>query len=370
MGMTRSHRSRTIESPVGPRIAIDGKAYINFGGSSYLGLSLSPEILEAGTAMLRRYGAGTPIPRDHGFATCAHEEVEAEGSRFFDVQAALYLASGYYFGLISMAAIKADCNAVFFDEFSHYSLREGIAATGLRSYAFRHLDAEDLAVNLKRHLLPGERPVIATDGLFPTLGHIAPLGDLAKAAAPYGGRLIVDESHSFGVLGATGRGAIEHHALSREAVLVGGSTGKAFAAAGGIILGSEDEIAKFRGTPAGRGATVGMPAAAAMCAASLRYVRLHPELLCQLRENIAYMKRGLRNMGLAIAQDVAPIIALELGDAAAMRSLKQALMSEGVHVYHSTYVGAGKGGVIRCAVFADHTAAEMDALFSALRKHL
>src|SRR5690606_31879147 len=106
---------------------------------------------------------------------------------------------------------------------------------------------------------------VATDGMFSTLGEIAPLRALWQAVQPYDGRLLVDESHSFGVLGAHGRGAVEHHDMPRSVALSGGSLGKAFGTCGGIIPASAMEVAACRGTPVGRGASAGLPAAAAMC---------------------------------------------------------------------------------------------------------
>lgn len=363
--MTDLARCGVLESAVGAQIVLSGRRYVNFGGSSYLGLSSNTEILEAGVAMLRECGAGAPLARDQCSVSRAHQSAETEATMLFDSQAALFLPGGYYFGLVSIAAVREQFNIVFFDELAHYSLREGIAASGLKSYAFRHLDAADLEAKLRAHLNASDKPLVATDGLYSTFGRIAPLDDLWQVVMPYGGRLLVDESHSFGVLGLHGRGAQEHHGIPSSSVLFGGSLSKAFGTCGGIIPASEEEVAAFRRTPVALGAGVGAPAAAAMCAASLRYVRRHPELLQCLRTNVVYMKESLRGLGVEVPDSIAPVAAFTT---ASPQALKDALMSEGIFVYHSMYLGAGVSGVIRCGIFADHTREHIDQLIDALRR--
>jgi 8-amino-7-oxononanoate synthase len=362
--------SRSWQSPVGAQIVIDGRTYVNFGGSSYLGLSANPAIIEAGIAALKDCGAGTPPPRDEQVITRPHHDVECEAASFFDCEAAHYLATGYLFGLVSVAALQTRFDAIFFDEFSHYCLHDAIAAAGLNSYAFRHLDPADLEAKLRATLGPDERPLIVTDGLFPTLGEIAPLGELWRVAAHFGGRLLVDESHSFGVLGRHGRGAGELFGLSGSAALVGGSLGKAFGTCGGIIPAAAEEVAALRRTSAGRGASGGLSAGAAMCARSLRYLREHPELLERLRNNVAYLKGGLAALGVEVTDMRVPIAAFATGSRRVMEALREQLRSEGIFVYYTHYIAAGPEGVIRCGIFADHTREHMDALLQALRRLL
>jgi 8-amino-7-oxononanoate synthase len=361
---------RSVESPVGAEVMIDGRRYINFGGSSYLGLSTHKEIAEAGAAALRSSGSGYQFARETNLASRAHQEAESVAASFFQSPGALYLASGYFFGWVAVAALRKDFRAIFFDEWAHYSLREAIAASGLPTYTYRHLDAEDLEAKLKRHLRANEKPLVVTDGLYATFGEIAPLNLLAQAMMPYGGRLMVDESHSFGVLGETGRGAREHHHLPASIALVGGSTCKALGAVGGIIPASEEEIVAFRATPAARGASMGLPASAAMCAMAIRHVHEHPELLRRLRENTAYLKSSLRRMGLNVGDSIVPIVAFTAGSDESMQALQQRLMSEGIHVFHAKYIGAGSAGVIRCGVFADHTLEHIDRLVETLSRLL
>jgi len=371
MELESSAKPLILESSVGAEIVLSGRRYVNFGGSAYLGLGSNPHILEAGIAALGKYGGGGPIPRGHAIGCGPLRDVEQSACRFFESDAALYLGGGYHFGLAAPAVLSEQYDAVFFDEFAHFALRDGIGAAELRHRSFRHLDVEDLQHQLRHHLAAGERPLVVTDGLYSTFGDIAPLDRLWQATAAYDGRLVIDESHAFGVLGATGRGALEHHGVTHTGALVGGSLAKAFGTCGGLALGSAADIQAMHSTPVVRGAAVGSPAAIAMCAASLDYVRNHPELLTRLRASTSYLKSGLRRLGLTLhGDDIAPIAAFALDSSDSTLRLHTALLAEGIFVYRSTYIGAGTTGVIRCAVFADHTQDHLGALLDALRRLL
>lgn len=368
--MSSHQQWSTLQSAVGAEVIVDGKRFINFAGSAYLGLASNTQILERGVETLRQLGSGAPLARYHRIATQAHQQVEADAAEFFGAPAAMYLASGYLFGLVALSVLKPRFTTIFFDEFAHHSLREAINASGLEQHAYHHLDPDDLRWQLAQKLPAGASPLIVTDGMYSTLGEIAPLRDLWNAVAPYGGRLLVDESHAFGVLGARGQGSAEHHGLSGSNILIGGSFGKAFGVCGGIVLGNADEVAACRATPTGRGASAGLPAAAAMCAESLRYINQNPEVLQRLRANIVYAKAALRALGLSINDEATPVAAFRSGSKESMLSLRAALKEEGVLVYHSQYIGAGTDGVIRCGLFADHTHEHIDTLVGALRKLL
>jgi 8-amino-7-oxononanoate synthase len=141
---------KTLGSAVGAEVVIDGRRYINFAGSAYLGLASRQEILDAGISVLNECGSGAPLARSYGVFTQAHQEVELQAARFFGCEAAFYVASGYYFGLVAIAALRDSCGVIFFDELAHFSLREAIAASGLRSFACRPLDAEREAAAASR----------------------------------------------------------------------------------------------------------------------------------------------------------------------------------------------------------------------------
>src|SRR5579871_4350615 len=142
---------RTLESPFGAEIVIDGARYINFAGSPYLGLSGVAEILEVGTRVLRQGGAGYQLSRHFGLVSQALQDIESEAASYFGSEAALYLNTGYLLGFALIEAVGERCSAIYFDELAHYCLRDAISVSGLQSYAFRHLDVGHLEELLKRH---------------------------------------------------------------------------------------------------------------------------------------------------------------------------------------------------------------------------
>lgn len=359
-----------IESPVGSEIVIDGRRYINFGGSSYLGLSGKSEILDAGAKSLYETGAGYQFPWFFSMATRAHQAAEQEATKYFGTSGAVYLSGGYHFAFAAMSVLRSKFASVFFDEMAHYSLREAIAASEMPSFPFKHLDPLDLELCIKTHLRAHERPLIVTDGIYGGTGEIAPLDQFFSVIKPYEGHLLVDESHSFGVLGVSGRGACEHHQIPPAITTTGGSVSKAFGASGGIIPANADDVIALRSTPVGRGASSGLAAAAAMCARSLRYAREHPDLLSRLRVNVQNIKERLRALGLEVGTTPAPVATFRAGSETTMRSIQEALMAEGIFLPHIQYKGIDSAGALRCGIFADHTEAHVDALVSGLSRHL
>jgi 7-keto-8-aminopelargonate synthetase-like enzyme len=360
-----------IESPSCAHMVADGRPFLNFGGSCYLGLSAEPELVEAGAVALHTLGSTGQLPRHYNFVLAANADAEAAARSFFEVAGAIYFATGYLFGLLAMTGLASQYDVVFADESAHYNLREGAAAAGKPVQTFRHLDAADLAQVMQRELKPGQRPLVATDGMFPTFGSVPPLAAYRQLLDPHEGWLLVDESHSFGVIGPHGRGAVEAHSVAGPRVLAGGSVGKALSAYGCLALGSADAIAALWQAPTARGAASGMSAGAAMLAASLGYVTRHPERLATLRNNVQYLKSGLRSLGLAVGDTEAPVATFVVGTADRMRALQQQLFErESIFVIYSTYVGAGPHGAIRIAAFADHDRSDLDRLLDALRRHL
>jgi 8-amino-7-oxononanoate synthase len=194
---------------------------------------------------------------------------------------------------------------------------------------------------------------------------VAPLNEYATILESYDGRMVVDEAHSFGVLGVGGRGAAEYHGV--ESVVVKATTlSKAFCAQGAIVPCYRDVAEKLRRLPPLRGANAGSPISAVVSAAALRYMRMHPKRRTRLAELTEYLRGKLRAIGTEVATSAAPIFAFRIGDRAAMQSAQKKLAERGMYVLVSNYIGSGAEGFLRCAVFADHSEADLGALTEAL----
>lgn len=280
----------------------------------------------------------------------------------------MFFAAGYLFAAIALQGLSHFYDVIFLDETAHYSIRDGAASTHKPIVWFKHKDAADLAEKMAQHLSDGKRPVVATDGMFPTYGDVPPLDLYARLIEKYDGWLVVDESHSLGAFGPNGRGIVEKFGLTRDRIIAGGSMAKAFCAYGAIAVGPQVCIDAMWQAPVARGAAGGMTAAAAMSAASLRYVAAHPEPLQKLRHIIAYTKRRMHEIGIPVENTESPNVTFSVGSPEKMRAIQKKMLDDGIYMMYSNYIGVGPEGVLRCSLFADHSEADIDRFIDALQK--
>jgi 7-keto-8-aminopelargonate synthetase-like enzyme len=359
-----------IQSVSGAHMIVDGREMLNFTGCSYLGICSEPALIEAGVEALRRYGSLGQIPRHYGALPPPYFEVEEAAARFFQSEAAMFFSQGYLFASVALQGLVDRYDLIFVDEGAHYAVKAAARAAEKPIVFYRHSDAEDLARKLRENLRPGQRPVVATDGMFPTWGNVPPLDEYWQLVQEYDGWIVVDESHSLGVFGENGRGIVEKFGVPRERVIAGGSLAKAFCAYGAIALGTKECIDALWKSPPARGAAGGMTAAAAMSAAAIKYVEEHPELLVRLRQIIAYIKGEMNAMGIPVGESESPNVTFSLGTPEDMRRIQQALLEENIYIMYSSYIGAPAGGVLRLSLFADHSEEDIDRFLAALKRHM
>lgn len=377
-------RSPVLQSPPGPRVIIDGREYLYFAGTSYLGLAGRAEIIEASCEAVRRYGVHSATSRT-GFGnnpvTLAVEDLAAQ---FFGTEDAFYFVSGYVGNHILIRTLSGKFEAVFIDELAHYSLHEAARFAGLPVIPFRHRDPEDLRQRLAQSVGKGQRPLLMTDGVFPMTGALAPIDEYARVLQEYApAAILIDDAHGIGVLGEHGRGTLEHLNLWSKkangtieegglALCLCGTMSKAIGGFGGIIMGSRPFVERARSSSHYfDGASAPPSAAAGATAKALELVMREPELRQRLRENARRMRRHLRELGLAVDDWPTPNIGIQIGTAGAMRRIHEELRTRGILVpYIANYAGAGKEGLLRIAVFATHTDEMIDQLLAELQKVL
>ncbi|BBE35298.1 8-amino-7-oxononanoate synthase [Sphingosinicella microcystinivorans] len=359
-----------ILSPSAAVINLDGREVLSFAGCSYLGLAAVPELLQAGAKALVDQGATAQLARHYHAQSPANIDAEAEARRFFGTSGAMYFGGGYLFAIIALAGIAADYDVAILDETAHFCIFDGARAAQKEICTFKHCDPDDLERAVSATVAKGKRFAVATDGMFPTFGRVAPLADYARIIAPYDAWLIVDESHSFGSVGESGRGAAELQGVAGPKTLIGGSLSKGYGAFGGIAVGTAEAIERLWQSPVARGSAAGMSAGAAMSAESFRYIRRNPRVLAQLKANTTHLRSLLRGLGLQFEDVDGPVVAFAHGSADQMRAAQQALLEEGIYILYSTYVGAGPEGVLRIAAFADHKPEHFERLAQALTRKL
>lgn len=357
---------RTANGPASASWTIDGRPYLNFAGSGYLALSRLPELRNAAYAAL---ALGTAFSRQvspaYGITDSTFDGVETAAATALGTEAAVYFASGYLIGPTLFAAHARPSDRVFVDAGCHFNLLDASRACCLPWHQFAHRDPSSLHTELRARLRPAERPLVVTDGTHPTTGRLAPLHEYAEVLAPFAGLMLVDDAHGFGVVGRRGRGAAEH--LGVESVSATAATlSKAFCAQGAVLGGDAARIRPLQLMPPLRGSNSGSPLSAAVAEAALRYVEANPARRNRLADMVTVLRRRLRSLGLDIAESPAPIVSFRVGDRATMSRLQRRLFEQDVYVPISDYLGAGPDGILRCAVYADHTPQDLERLVDAV----
>jgi 7-keto-8-aminopelargonate synthetase-like enzyme len=397
-----------MQSPPGAETVIDGRRYLYFVGTGYLGLQGRPEVIRAACEAAQRYGVGSGTTRAGYGTTPPLAELERLAAELLAAEAAFHFPSGYVGNHILAAALAGAYDAVLLDELAHYCLVEAAQSTGRPVFRFRHCDPAALGTVLKTQLGPAQRPLVMTDGVFAALGDIAPLAEYRGVLAGYpGALLLVDDAHGLGVLGQHGRGTLEYAGETKVSATISseqpsktmvpdtflspflspndlpddrpgagprlycsGTLSKALGGYGGIIAGSRRWIERLKAASHWYdGASPPPPPIVAASARALELVLAEPQLRVRLRENVQRLRAGLARLGLPCQQTPSPIVCLRLGTADEMRSIQAGLMARGILVaYMAAYAGLGSEGALRLAVFATHTAEMIDQLLDALRR--
>jgi len=287
---------RTVKGPVSARINLDDREYINFFGSGYLALSGIREIREAVQRALQEGVAfAQHVPRALGTIDPAFDAVERACASVFDTEASVYFPSGYLIGSVVLASFEAAFGCVVMDEGAHFSLKDAALISELPTYTYAHCDADSLSDTL-RQKAHGKRPLLMTDGIFATTGRMPPLDAYATVLQKYDGRMLIDESHSFGVVGQKGRGAAEYCHVEHLAA-VGATLSKAFCAQGAITPCHKQSAYRLRTIPPLRGACAGSPLSAIAAAASIEYAVAHPEIRQHMGATKNYLRTRLQGLG-------------------------------------------------------------------------
>lgn len=358
-----------MESAPGPETVINGRTYLYFGGTGYFALHGHPDVIQAGIDAFRRYGVQSGTSRTGFGNNPVLIGVERKVADYFGTEDSVYFVSGYLDNLIMAQALADEYDVIFMDETAHYSVRDGVATTRKPVFTFRHRDPGDLAAEIRKNLKAGQRPLVMTDGVFPTFGVLAPVPDYLKIAESYDGLVALDDSHGVGVLGPNGRGTIDHYGLKSDRLHFAGTLSKAFGGHGGFIPASSKFTSHIRrnvGVYSGASPTP-IPAAAAS-AKGIDLVKSHPEWREKLRRNTAMAKNGLRKLGLNVNDSPMPIVTWTLESPDKMRGLQKELMDRGIAVPYIHYVGAPAGGVMRATIFSAHSEAQIQRLLDEIKR--
>jgi glycine C-acetyltransferase/8-amino-7-oxononanoate synthase len=359
-----------MDSAPGAETVINGRKYIYFGGTGYFALHGNPEMIRAGIEAFGKYGIHSATTRSGFGNNPVLLDAEKKIAGYFGTEEALYYVSGYFNGLMMAQGLADQFDLAFVDETAHFSVKDGIYSTRKPVVFYKHRDPSDLRSKLMSELKAGQRPLVITDGVFPTFGVVAPVPEIVKELEPYNGILCLDDAHAVGVLGANGGGTCEHFGLKPgDKLIMSGTLSKAFGGHGGFIPASAAFIQKIKQTVgAYSGASPTPTPIAAASAKGIELVQSHPEWREKLRRNVARTKNGMRKLGFDVGDSPMPIVTWTLASADEMKKVQKELLDRGIAVAYLKYVGAPSGGVLRASIFSTHTDAQIDRLLEELKK--
>jgi 8-amino-7-oxononanoate synthase len=349
---------RVIEEHGGTEITISGKRLIMACSNNYLGLAHDPRVREAAAEAARTWGASTCGSRLANGTLALHDELDHRLAKFFNKEAAACFATGFTTNLGTISALVQRHDVVFADKMAHGSIVEGIHASYGEAKRFRHNDMDDLERQLAG--APDAGKLIVVDGVYSAEGDLADLPRLVELRKKYGARLMVDEAHGVGVLGAHGRGTGEHFGVEDDVDLVMATFSKSLASIGGVIAGRADVVnwIKHKARSMIFQASMTPPAAAAALKA-LEIIQAEPERRARLWDISERAHRELRLMGFDTRPSVTPVIPIAVGDQTLNFMFWRKLTDAGLFVSPFTKP-AVEHDTVRAVFMATHTDEQVD----------
>jgi glycine C-acetyltransferase len=368
-------RLNFVDSPQSARVQMEGRGEVLIlSSNNYLGLCDEPEVIEAGIEGLRQFGAGTGSVRFICGTFTIHRELEDVLAKFVGCEASMSFVSAWNANEGLTPTIIEEGDFVASDALNHASIIDSMrlakAITKCTTAVYKHGDMDDLRAKLVS-AKGARRRMIWTDGVFSMEGAIAKLPDILEIAREHDAIVAVDDSHSTGVLGKTGRGTAEHYGLLGEVDIITSTLGKALGgAAGGFVAGPAvlTDYLTQRSRPQLFSNAL-PPTVAASAIAAVRFIEAHPERVEQLRENTRYFREQIIEAGFKPLPGETPIVPIIVGETAAAIQMSNMLLDEGVFVTGFGYPVVPHGQArVRCQISAAHTREDLDRALQAFKK--
>ena len=350
----------------------DGRRLLYLGGIDYHRLSRHPLVGEAVAQAATELGLSATGSRLTTGNHPLYLELEERLADFLGCQATATSVSGYLSNTILLQAIAGEFDLFLVDEAAHSSLRDATRQFTTTTLTFRHLDQSSLEERLAAYLDDNAghraRPLVLTDGVFPSRGEIAPLADYLSVVDDLDGRVLVDDAHAVGVLGGSGRGTWEQLSLPRDRLYQTGTLGKGFGVAGGLVAGGAALIEAIHDRSlAFVGSTPLAPPLAAGANRAVRYLAENPDLIRTLKERAEGLRVQLSSLGFALPDTAAPIFSITCGGESANQQLSRGLLAAGIYPSFINYPGAPSGGHFRFIVTSTTTDEQTALLIDAIR---
>jgi 8-amino-7-oxononanoate synthase len=367
---------RLLEGPAGPVVEMEGAERVMLGSNNYLGLTADERVIAAARSALDRYGAALTGSRLLNGTIPLHQELEREIADWMKTEDALVYTTGYQANVGALSTLLAPGDTVIVDSGDHASIMDGVAMSHARIRPFRHNRLKKLEEILERSTGDGGGVLVVVDGVYSMEGDVCDLQTVVPLAKRYGARVMVDEAHGVGTLGANGRGACEALGVEDDVDLRMGTFSKSLASCGGFLAGSREVIdflriqsRSFLFTASAVPAAVG----AALAAVKICNSDDGPPLFAKLLDNATYLRDGLKDLGFKVVESelVTPVVPVVIGDDWQAVLFWKALYDEGVYTNVALYPAVQRGGaLIRTSVMATHEREHLDralAIFDKVR---
>ena len=363
-------KERIIEGPQGAVIKVGGKDVINLCANNYLGLSSHPKIIEAAKKYIDERGYGMSSVRFICGTQDIHKELEQKISAFLGTEDTILYAAAFDANGGVFEPLFNEQDAIISDELNHASIIDGVRLCKAQRYRYAHNNMEDLEAKLKEasHL---RSRIVVTDGSFSMDGTIAQLDKIVALAEKYDAAVMIDECHSSGFLGKTGRGTHEHCGVVGKIDIITGTLGKALGgASGGFTSGKKEVIEMLR--QRSRPYLFSNTLAPSIVGGSIAVLDLLSEttaLRDKLEWNTQYFRNEMTKAGFDIKPGVHPIVPIMLYEATVAQEMASALLEEGIYVIGFFYPVVAKGKArIRVQLSAAHDKEHLDKAIAAFVK--
>ncbi len=367
---------RTLGSPQGAWLTVDGQRVLNFCSNNYLGLANHPRLIEAARRAIDDFGIGPAAVRSIAGTMGPHLELERRLAAFKGVQAAITFQSGFNANLGTIPALVGKEDVVYSDELNHASIIDGARLSGATIVRYGHAQADDLHRMIEANKDKGyRRSLVVTDGVFSMDGDIAPLDAIYDVAQHYDYLLMVDDAHGEGVLGRGGRGIVDHFGLHDKVDIEIGTLSKAFGVVGGVAAGKPVIVdwLRQRARPFLFSSAMTVPDVAA-CLAAVDVLEESDELVRRLWANTEHFKGEIRRLGFDTGTSTTPITPIMLGEAPLAQEFSRELFRAGVFAMAIGFPTVPRGKArLRVMISAAHSHDDLEqglAAFESVGKKL
>ena len=360
------------DGSAGNQIVVDGRELSNYSSYNYVGLAGQERVSRAAAAAIERYGTSVSASRVLSGEIAIHRELEREIADFLGTEDCIVYIGGHSTNVSTISHLFGNNDLILYDALSHNSIRVGYALSGSEAIEFPHNDWRSLEKLLQKHRRQYEKVLIVIEGIYSTDGDIAPLRPIVALKKRYKTFLMVDEAHSIGVLGATGRGIGEHFGVDRSEVdLWMGTLSKSLASCGGYIAASEAIVRYLKYSAPGFVFSVGMsPANTAAALAALQILKAEPERVQRLQERAEFFLSAARALGFDTGASAGtPIVPIIVGESERAVNLSNALFERGINVHPMVYPSVPQNGArLRFFLSCEHTEEQIRQTLEILQK--